>query len=109
MLCFDGNTLTVTVWALRAQTPTPTVRPWLGRVAGVSVRRMRTRWRAYTRFTCTTHEPNGDLSPEISAESEFFFELFPPAAGEKILQYTSKNGDLACSTVLHSTVKLRPK
>ena len=44
-----------------------------------------------------------------SAESEFFFELFPPAAGEKILQYTSKNGDLACSTVLHSTVKLRPK
>ena len=54
VLCFDGNALTVTAWALRAQTPTPTVRPWLGRVAGVSVRRMRTRWRAYTRFAYVT-------------------------------------------------------
>ena len=61
MLCFDGNTLTVTVWALRAKTPTPTVRPWLGRVAGVSVRRMRTRWRAYTRFTYVTDSTTEDL------------------------------------------------
>ena len=61
VLCFDGDTLTVTVWALRVKTPTPTVRPWLGRVAGVSVRRMRTRWRAYTRFTYVTDSTTGDL------------------------------------------------
>ena len=63
MFCvvFRWNTLTVTVWALRAQTPTPTVRPWLGRVAGVSVRQMRTRWRAYTRFKYVTDSTTGDL------------------------------------------------
>merc|ERR1719198_186773 len=37
------------------------MRHWRGRVAGVSVRRMRTRKRAYTRFTCATDSTTEDL------------------------------------------------